>query len=336
MNAADTRTNRRVGNGLGAVTRAGWFTLLVLIVAGAVVLSVANPRFHTEYNLYVLLRNFAVAVVVGLAQMVTLAVGELNLSVGALGGLVAVVLGGMLEVWHVPLPLAIPLALALGALAGAFNGLLIVVSRINGFIITLASASLFTGIATGLTQAIPFYNLPSAFTGFGQGAVGPIPYVLVATTIVSVVVAALFARTVVGRQFLAVGGNRTAATLSGISIDRAVVRAHILSGLLVAIAAVLGTAQLGSAQPTIGADWVLTSFAIPIIGGTALNGGAVSVTGAFLAAVVIALINNGLILANANPYWVQFLLGLLILGAVGLGRLREARSRRGLSRTIVV
>jgi ribose transport system permease protein len=114
-----------------------------------------------------------------------------------------------------------------------------------------------------------------------------------------------------------------------------VVRAHTLSGVLVAVAAVLGTAQLGSAQPTIGADWVLTSFAIPIIGGTALTGGYVSVAGTFLAAVVIALINNGLVLTNANPYWVQFLLGLLILGAVGLGRVREVRIRPALARIVV-
>jgi ribose transport system permease protein len=336
MNVRRTATTRGIGGRLGAFTRAEWFALVVLIAIGAVALSATNPRFHSEYNLYVVLRNFAVAVVVGLSQMVTLAVGELNLSVGALGGLIAVALGGMLEVWHAPLALAIPLALALGTLAGALNGLLIVVSRINGFIITLASASTYTGISTGLTQAIPFYNLPSAFTSFGQRAIGPIPYVLVVTIFVSIAVAGLFARTVVGRQLLAVGGNRAAAALSGVPIDRTIVRAHTLSGVLVAVAAILGTAQLGSAQPTIGADWVLTSFAVPVIGGTALTGGYVSVTGTFLAAVVIALINNGLILTNANPYWVPFLLGVLILSAVGLGRIREARARRERARAIVV
>ena len=121
--------------------------------------------------------------------------------------------------------------------------------------------------------------------------------------------------------------------MSGISLKRSLVWVHSLSGLLVAVAAVLGTAQLGSAQPSIGADWVLTSFAVPIIGGTALLGGSVSVVGTFLAAIVIALMNNGLILIQADPYWVQFLLGLLILGSVGLGQLRVAwrdwSSKRG-------
>jgi len=326
----------RLGIQMRALTRADWLALLILIILGAIGLSLVTPRFGSTYNFYVLLRNVSVTVVVGLSQMVVLAVGELNLSVGALGGFVTVVLGLMMEVWHVPLPLAILLALVIGSLAGLINGLLIVTSRINGFIITLATASAFTGMSLGLTQAIPFYQLPASFTRFGQAAFGPIPYVLLVTVLLALVMAGLLGKTVLGRQLLAVGGNRTAAALSGISINRSLVWAHTISGFLVAVAAVLGTAQLGSAQPTIGADWVLTSFAVPIIGGTALAGGYVSVVGTFLAAIIIALMNNGLILIQADPYWVQFLLGVLILGAVGLGQVRvvwkartRARVRRG-------
>ncbi len=328
----------RLGIQMRALTRADWLALLILIILGAIGLSLVTPRFGSTYNFYVLLRNVSVTVVVGLAQMVVLAVGELNLSVGALGGFVTVVLGLMMEVWHIPLPLAILLALVIGSLAGLINGLLIVTSRINGFIITLATASAFTGMSLGLTQAIPFYQLPASFTRFGQAAFGPIPYVLLVTVLVALVMAGLLGKTVLGRQLLAVGGNRTAAALSGISINRSLVWAHTISGFLVAVAAVLGTAQLGSAQPTIGADWVLTSFAVPIIGGTALAGGYVSVVGTFLAAIIIALMNNGLILIQADPYWVQFLLGVLILGAVGLGQVRvvwKARTRAGVRRGYV-
>jgi ribose transport system permease protein len=328
----------RLGIQMRALTRADWLALLILIILGAIGLSLVTPRFGSTYNFYVLLRNVSVTVVVGLSQMVVLAVGELNLSVGALGGFVTVVLGLMMEVWHVPLPLAILLALVIGSLAGLINGLLIVTSRINGFIITLATASAFTGMSLGLTQAIPFYQLPASFTRFGQAAFGPIPYVLLVTVLVALLMAGLLGKTVLGRQLLAVGGNRTAAALSGISINRSLVWAHTISGFLVAVAAVLGTAQLGSAQPTIGADWVLTSFAVPIIGGTALAGGYVSVVGTFLAAIIIALMNNGLILIQADPYWVQFLLGVLILGAVGLGQVRvvwKARSRARVRRGYV-
>ena len=109
--------------------------------------------------------------------------------------------------------------------------------------------------------------------------------------------------------------------------------AHVLSGLLAAVAAVLAVAQLGSAQPTIGADWLLLSFAAPIIGGAALTGGHISVLGTMFAVVLIGLIQNGMVLAKVDPYWVQFVLGALILAAVGLNRWRAVNSGSGLTWT---
>ena len=125
---------------------------------------------------------------------------------------------------------------------------------------------------------------------------------------------------------MAVGGNPYAAELSGVPRDQIIVLAHTLSGLLAAVGAVLAVAQLGSAQPTIGADWLITSFAAPIIGGAALTGGHISVAATSLAVVLIVLIQNGMVLAQVDPYWVQFLLGALILAAVGLNRLCALRA----------
>ena len=113
------------------------------------------------------------------------------------------------------------------------------------------------------------------------------------------------------------------------SLQALIVLAHVLSGTLAAVAAVLAVAQLGSAQPTIGADWLLLSFAAPIIGGAALTGGYLSVLGTMFAVVLIALIENGMVLAKVDPYWVQFLLGALILAAVWLNRWRAVRTGTG-------
>src|SRR5260370_38437451 len=141
----------RLGIQIRALTRADWLALLILIILGAIGLSLVTLRFGSTYNFYVLLRNVSVTVVVGLSQMVVLAVGELNLSVGALGGFVPVVLGLMMEVWHVPLPLAILLALVIGSLTGPINGLLIGTSPINGLVMTRSPASALTGMSLGLT-----------------------------------------------------------------------------------------------------------------------------------------------------------------------------------------
>jgi ribose transport system permease protein len=306
-----------------------WSGLAVAILIGAVVLAMLSPNFLTEFNLYVMLRSFCVGLLVGFAQMVTLGVGQMNIAVGALGGLVAIAFGGMMEKLGLPIAAAAPLALAIGAAGGLINGLLTVRTGINGFIITLATASAFTGINLGITESIPFYKMPAALVAFGERHVGIFPYLLVAPLIVAASLGLFFARTVRGRQLLAFGGNAQAAELSGISREKVVVLAHVLSGTLAAIAAVLAVAQLGSAQPTIGADWLLLSFAAPIIGGAALTGGYISVLGTMFAVILIALIENGLVLAKVDPYWVQFLLGALILAAVGLNRWRAVSAGAG-------
>jgi ribose transport system permease protein len=306
-----------------------WSGLALAILIGAVVLAMLSPNFLTEFNLYVMLRSFCVGLLVGFAQMVTLGVGQMNIAVGALGGLVAIAFGGMMEKFGLPIVLAAPLALAIGAAGGLINGLLTVRTGINGFIITLATASAFTGINLGITESIPFYKMPAALVAFGERHVGVFPYLLVAPLIVAAFLGLFFARTVPGRQLLAFGGNAQAAELSGISREKVVVLAHVLSGTLAAIAAILAVAQLGSAQPTIGADWLLLSFAAPIIGGAALTGGYISVLGTMFAVILIALIENGLVLAKVDPYWVQFLLGALILAAVGLNRWRAVSAGAG-------
>jgi ribose transport system permease protein len=216
--------------------------------------------------------------------------------------------------------------LLIGAGGGLANGLLTVRTGINGFIITLATASVFSGINLGVTRSIPFYNLPPAFVGFGTARVFALPYLLAPPLAVAAALAFFLARTVPGRYLLAVGGNAQAAELSGIPRDRTIVLAHVLSGLLAAIGAILAVAQLGSAQPTIGTDWLIISFAAPIIGGAALTGGHISVLATSLAVVLIVLIQNGMVLAKVDPYWVQFLLGALILAAVGLNRLRAVHA----------
>jgi ribose transport system permease protein len=311
------------------IVNAEWAGLLVAITVGAIVLAVVSPNFLSEYNFYVLLRSVCVSIVVAFAQMVTLAVGQMNLSIGALGGMVAVLFGGMMEVLGVPLWLAVPIAIGVGVLGGLVNGLLAAHTGINGFVVTLATASAFTGVNLGLTKSVPFYKMPTALQDFGNGRIGALPFLLIAPLVVSPLLALLLFRLPIGRRLLAVGGNSQAAALSGISATQAIVLAHCLSGFLAAIGAVLAVAQLGSAQPLIGSDWLLLSFAAPIIGGTALAGGYVSIIGAILAVLVITLIQNGLVLAKVDPYWVQFLLGALIVATISINHWRARPIRLG-------
>lgn len=302
--------------------------LLAVNVVGVLILIAMAPAFLSAYNLYVLARDIAVMLLVALSQMVVIAVGQMNLSVGSIGGLVVVVVGGLMARHGLSVPAAVAAGLLVGVLAGAANGLLVRWTQINSFVLTLATGYVFLGVNLGITHAVPFYKLPVGFAAFGQARVSFFPLMALVTIPVVLALAFLLKRMVLGRQILAVGGNARAAELSGLPAGRAVIVAHGISGLLAAIAAVLVTAQLGSAQPTIGATWVLPSFAGPIIGGAALAGGTAPILGTAMATALIALINNALVLLNADPYWVQFLVGAMILVAVVLGGAQIFRARR--------
>ncbi len=160
---------------------------------------------------------------------------------------------------------------------------------------------------------------------FGSDRWGPLPEMLLVALPIVIVIAVFFGRMVLGRQMLAYGGNPHAAELSGISASRVVILAHTLSGVLAAVAGMLSVARLQNATPSIGDEWLIASFAAPVIGGAVLTGGHLPVIGTCLGVLVVALINQALVMLAVDPFYVQVLLGLLILGAVGLNRLREAR-----------
>jgi len=175
----------------------------------------------------------------------------------------------------------------------------------------------------GITEAQPFYQIPDLVKTFGNGRLGPLPYLLLVSGAAVLGMVLFMRRGVLGRQLLAVGGNRQAAELSGIRIGRVVVMAHLISGGLAAMAGMLAVARLQLGQPTIGDDWLIISFAAPVIGGAVLAGGHVSVVGTCLGVAIVTVINNALVLLNVDPFFVQLLLGLLILASVSLSRFRD-------------
>jgi ribose transport system permease protein len=219
-------------------------------------------------------------------------------------------------------------------LAGMAGGYVIARTGITAFIITLAGLQIFKGINLGITEAQPFYGVPQSVKDFGNTAMlGPIPWLVLPMIIFTLAIWYLFARLRIGRHILAIGGNRSAAELSGIDLNRTVIWAHGISGLLAAAAGMMLVARLQLGHPTIGDDWLISSFAAPVIGGAVLAGGHVSVPGTFFGVVIIAIITQALVLFAIDPFVVQIVLGGLILWAVGINRLREARVAKALGHT---
>jgi len=297
------------------------FGLIGLILFFGVLFSLGTPGFASPFNLFTLGRVMAIDIMIGFSMMVVIVTGGLNLSVGAIGVCSAMFFGWLSEQAGLPLAFLIPAALALGGALGAVNGVLIVRSGLHSFIITLATMSVFFGVMVFLTRAGAFRSLPPDVLAFGKLRYFAYlsPFLVVSATI-GLALAALYRLTPLGREMLAAGANAAAAELSGVRVRRTYVTCHILSGVLAAVAALLVIARTGAAIPSmagdLGQDWLLPAFLGPVLGGTLLSGGRVSVLGAFLGAALVSELTNGLLQFRVGEFWVQSWLGLLLLAAV--------------------
>lgn len=303
----------------------GLFALLALFCAG---FAFATTGFLSPFNLFALTRTGAVNVLVGLAMMAVIVTGGLDLSIGAVGVGAGMAAGWLMQVAGLPPAAGVAGGLAVGAALGLLNGALIVRSRMHSFVVTLATMSIFFGAMTVLTRAQPYNELPEAFVALGRlrwwRVVSPMLAVALGA---GVVLHLLYRCTALGREMLAAGANARAALLSGVDVGRAIMLCHGLAGLLAAMAGLLLTLRNGAAIPgmagNLGQDWLLPAFLGPVLGGALLSGGRISVTGAVLGGLLVTVLNSGLLLLKVGEFWVQFFLGLLLLGAVAIDKARQ-------------
>jgi len=306
--------------------------LIIVTIILFILLSASSQGFLTYFNLANILRNVSLWVIIALAQALVLVIGGMNLSIGAIGALTAITTGYFVEVLNMPGIIAVAAALFVGIIAGFFNGIVIIKTGLNAFIVTLATLFIYTGIVMGLTKGSPFTKIPTSFTFIGQGTLVRVPYLFLLTIVIFIIVFILFRFTLIGRRILATGSNITAAKFSGINTDNIILFAHSASGFIAAIGGILYVSRYGVAQPSIGNSWLIMSFAIAIIGGTALAGGVLSILGLLFGGIIIILIKSGLILLHVEAFWEQAFLGVLILIAVGIDRVREIiTSKRSIS-----
>jgi ribose transport system permease protein len=316
-------------------------SLVVIIAAFWAFFSWRQPGFLSSFNLLTLGRALAIDIVIGFAQMVVLATGGMNLAVGAIGVCTVMTTGYLMQTLGLPVPVAIVGALALGAALGWLNGFAIVKTGVNSFVITLASANLFSGAMLILTKAVPLNALPPEVGAFGKMRINvfttalPASPLLLIAIVIGVILFILYRYSILGRRILAAGANPRAAAMSGVPVDRVIVISHVLSGLLAAIAGVMVVARLGAAMPSVaGEDWLLPSFLGPVLGGTLLSGGFISVVGTMLGAFLVTTIRSGLLVLQIGNFWLQLFLGLILLLAVLADRYRGVfAERRRLRRT---
>ena len=300
--------------------------LLIFLVVVSVVITAIAPRFFQVSNLAVIVRGVAFVALVSLGQMTALIGGVIDLSVGATAGLAGMCVGLIINKTTLNPYLAMSAGLLVGAMIGLINGILVSKIDLNPFIVTLSMSFVINGAILVLTGGWAIPNMPETIQWIGKGSVGPLPIPTLITVIVAALLAFFLNRTYLGRHIFAMGGNKDAAILVGIPVKRLIVIVYIISGTLSAMAGVMMLARLASGQPTVGAGWMLPSFAAPILGGAALNGGAGSVLGTLVGATIMAVIQNGIVMTGLSVYWENVVVGLVLIAAIIIDRVRRRSS----------
>lgn len=305
------------------------FSLSVIFVIGflALVLT-SNGVFLSRASLQGFLTYLAVPITIGLAQMVVLCIGQMNLAVGTMGGVSCAIMAVLMADHNLPIWLAILIGLFSATLMGAINGALVVLTQLNGFIITLGTYTILLGFQYRLVKTFTIDKYPSSLPEFGKRNFIGFPYILIISILTAVLLSLFFSRTIVGRRVLATGGNPLAARLSGVSNNRSVFIAHTLSGLLIGVASVITIASLPGINRSIGGDWLLASFAAPIIGGVLMSGGTIAIYGTVIAAGVVRLVDIARAQYSLDPSIVSLSVGVVTLSTVALSEWRRRRTER--------
>jgi rhamnose transport system permease protein len=295
---------------------------LALVIALEVALFAAiSPNFATAANAAEIVRLAVEVGLLALALTPIVVAGGIDLSSGALLGLSAIALGALWRDGGWPLPLAAAAALGVGLAGGALNAWLIAYRGLPALMVTLGSLSLFRGLAEGLTGAADNYTgLPRSFLALGQGFVAGVPAQTPVLLLAGVGVAVLLHRSARGRSYVAIGWNAEAARHAGVKVSSRLAELYLLSGLAAGLAAIIYVAHLGQAKADAGIGYELTAITAVVLGGASITGGVGTVAGTTLGLLAMVVLQNGLRLAALPAELAGILTGVLLLGALALGR----------------
>jgi rhamnose transport system permease protein len=298
-----------------------WETILVGLLAIVIVgNTIISPYFLDIYNLSDATFNFSEKAIIALGMTLLILVRDIDLSIAAIIALASLFMGLGAEA-GLSTPLLIPIGISVGAVCGAFNGLLVARVGLPSIVVTIGTMSLYRGLAQVILgdQAITKY--PRDFQTLGQGYLikwPPIPYSFALFLFLAVIFALVLHRTSFGRKLYAMGNNPIAAEFSGVPVKKIRFWLFVLTGVLSAVAAVFLTARIGSTRPNIALGWELEVITAVILGGVSIAGGAGTIPGVVLAVLILGLTTFGLSLINVPGIVISVLLGLLLIISIAV------------------
>ncbi|WP_321345413.1 ribose ABC transporter permease [uncultured Draconibacterium sp.] len=302
------------------------FQSIIALVVMCIVLSFLSDRFLTGENAWNVMRQISVNVVISVGMTLVILTGGIDLSVGSILAISGAVTAGMLkfgaEIQDMNLFVGFTLVGSLvgGTLAGTFlgwfNGFTITRFKVPPFVATLAMLTIARGLTMLWTGGFPITGLGPDMAFIGTGWFLGIPMPVWISAVVVLMAVMVTNKTKLGRHIYAIGGNETAAQLAGLKIKKVKMIVYSIAGALSAVGGIIVTSRLDSAQPNAGMGFELDSIAAVVIGGTSLSGGKGTIMGTVQGALIIGILNNGLVLLNVSPFWQQVIKGFVILLAV--------------------
>lgn len=321
----DTITSRQESTGFGSILKTQPFWVFVAIIAIGVVMTFSSDVFLTERNMFNVTRNFAFFGIMALGMSAVICTGGIDLSVGSLMGLTGIVTGLIMQAGY-GIVFGFLGGMAVAALVGLINGVLVAYLRLAPFVVTLGMLAMARSIAMVISNNKMIYEFgpdQELFEWIGGESIFGIPNPVIVLAVLTLVFLFVYRYTTWGRWVVAIGGNAKAAKLAGIPVERMVVSVYITSSLTAGIAAFLMVGWFGSVTNALGLTYELNVIAASVIGGANLMGGVVYALGAPIGAALMELIRNSLLLGGIDALWQQFFVGLFLVLAVLLEQIRN-------------
>jgi ribose transport system permease protein len=313
------------GNFITKVFHMREVTVLIIVIVACIIMSVLSPYFLTGGNLRSLAISLSTDGIMAVGMTMLLINGGFDLSVGsvlAFGGTIAALFMGQgVNMW-----IAILIALVAGLLIGGINGLIVTKIGVNPLIVTLGMMSIIRSATLVVAQGYPLANIPTEFTFFGQSDLLGIPVAVIIMFIIVIVGDIMLRKSVFFRQIYYIGGNESAANLAGVNVTIVKIFTFTLASVLSIVSGLISTSRLAAAFPQAGEGSELRVISACIIGGCSLAGGEGTVFGSLLGVIILALVNNGLVLNNVSIYWQGIVSGLILIFAVTIDVLSKKRS----------
>lgn len=301
----------------------GTLCLLIILLS---VFTFLSEKFFTSGNFANLLVQSGTNAIIAIGMTFVIISGNIDISVGAVLALAGCI-GAKFMVSTGNTWLGIIITLAVGIFLGLFNGVLIAYLGFQPFIVTLSTMWLYRGMAYLYTEGRAIVGLPDAFVNLGRGKLFELPNVVWIIAILYTICFFILQKTTFGRKICAIGDNQEASRLSGINVKRTKLIVFGMSGFFAAFSGLVYMSRLNSGQPIAGQSYEMYAIAAAVIGGASLvKGGIGNIAGTLIGAVFIAGLQNGLTILNVSTYWQQVCMGLVVLLAVGLDRLRKTVS----------